>query len=183
MISIKLKLDKLKKENINYSKLDNAIETVNKLIHLNYLFMRSFLIDSFNKNEKNIIINKKFIGLGFKIIINSSSSDKIKGRKIGSENNNTFDKMMQFWKVFSKIIKIDNLKCSNISYILSQAADEIYTNIINNLLLNFDKYIVKCIKSHYCMDNEKPNNIFKPLIRELIKHIIDKKINASCRVI
>lgn len=179
MKTIKIKLEKLRKENIDYSKLDNAIMSVNKLIHTNYLFMRSFLIYSFEKNYENITINEQFIRLGFRVIINGEESIRTKGRPIKNEIEDTLKKMIEFWKIFSSRVKLHTVKCDNISFILNNAATEIYTNIINNLLLNFDKYIAKCIKSHYCLNYEKPAKIFKPIIRDITKFIIGKKINKQ----
>lgn len=175
MKTIKVKLDKLKKENIDYSKLDQAIISTNKLIHINYLFMRSFLIHSFKKNYQNIVINEQFIRLGFRVIINGDESIRTKGRPINNEIKGTLEKMVKFWKIFSTRVNIKPIKCSNISFILNNSSTEIYTNIINNLLLNFNKYVAKCVKSHYCLNYDRPAKIFKPIIRNITKQLINKE--------
>ena len=176
MKTIKLKYDKLKKENINYSKLDDAIEKVNRLIHINYLFMRSFLIYSFENNYNDIVVDEQFIRLGFRTIMNGNSSDKTNGRPISKNIECTLIKMKKYWEIFSKVTNINPIKYNNVSYILNNSASEIYTNIINNLILHFHKHVSRCIKSHYGINYQKPNKIFKKFIKDIIKVIIDKSI-------
>ena len=178
MKSIKIRYDKIKKENIDYSILDEAVKNVNRLIHTNYLFMRSFLIYSFENNYDDMDIDVKFIRLGFRIVTGACFIEKAKGRPVGKDRTDILTKMKKYWPIFSKKTNIKPIICHNISYIYNNSASEIYTNIINNLLGNFQKHIHKCIKCHYSINHCKPNKVFSLIIKETSKAIIDKSLSS-----
>ena len=176
MKSIKIRYDKLKKENVDYSILDEAVKNVNRLIHTNYLFIRSFLIYSFENNYDDMNIDVQFIRSGFRIVTGNCLQEKPRGRPTEKDGIDTLTKMKKYWTIFSKKTNIKPIICHNVSYMYNNSASEMYTNIINNLLGHFQKHIYKCIKSHYGMNYCKPNKIFSIIIKDMSEIIINKSL-------
>ena len=175
MKTVKVVFNRIKKENIDYSKLFDAITTANKLIHINYLFIRGFLIHSFENKTNKFEVDEKFIRLGFKIIMNCPDNEqKQKGRPIEKNDEHVYLSMCEYWKIFSEKIGINNISYPNISYILNNSAKEIYTNIINNLSLHYEKHVYKCIEVYFIDYITKSNQTYKKYIRLYHKKICDK---------
>lgn len=163
------KLKKIKKINVNYDILQKAINDVNRVVHLTYLFTRGFLvyyftvknepIDEQNNNNDNILfkkylrdnpelnikIDKNFISFMMKIIMISTTTG---GPPIQEQKYHELVNI--YWDIFTKETDIQKIKVSNISFILAEHVKEIHTNIINNIQNHLGKHIscyLKLIKN------------------------------------
>ena len=57
---IKVRLKEIYKDNINYDQLQTTIENVNELMHIAYLFIRSFLLYAIEQ-EISFVLDETFI--------------------------------------------------------------------------------------------------------------------------
>ena len=184
MKSVKLKLSGILHAEKDYSKLFSCIRLVNEIVHVGQLFMRSFIIDQIN-NKKKVIINKEFIGVVFKTIIDGTNEEKLKGRPLNETQNKIFSKLKLYWEKFSKKLSITNIQANNISYILSQESNKIYVSIINNLKYHYEdhlkRYTYKYFQKKYDTFTKDYNNIelYKKNFNKIIDCIMDKSIKNN----
>jgi hypothetical protein len=143
---IKLKLQKILYKHLDYSNLFNAIYNSNKLINIGYLFIRSFILYTIEKNTQYIpIINIDFIRITFNVI----SLESNKGRPYNDEKQQLINILSEYRDIFFKETSINYVDATNTSYILGQSYNQIYISIINNILYHYDKHIWAYIKAKY----------------------------------
>jgi len=140
-VTIKLKLEKIFKNDVNYNKLNDIITNANKLINIGYLFMRSFMLYTIENRSK---ISKPkfdvdFIRLTFSVISNDNQSKK--GRPFNKDKEPYLNILQTYFKIFRMYTKINTIPATNFSYILGQSYEQIYISVINNIKYHFDKHI------------------------------------------
>ena len=152
MATLKLPIKDILKKEIKYKPLFDIIKSVNELITIGYLFMRSYIlyvIDT-NKTAKEKIdepiINLDFIKLSFSVILVDENSKK-KGRPFDKNKQKMYDQLKKYFKMWQKNTGYDIINISKISYILGQSYQQIHTAIINNIQYHFDKYVWTYIKT------------------------------------
>ena len=165
--TIKCKLKDILRPTVNYDNFCQVINRVDKLIHICYLFMRSYILYANDNQFNNININEDFIRCAFLAI----SKKKKKGRKLGKDNLNIYNILRYYYiNVFKKgsniQIEIDSV---NTSHILKQTYEQIYISIINNIKYNYVKYIFKYIK---CYFNKDINSELSTVEKNKIKHLV-----------
>lgn len=128
---IKVKLNKLLYDHMNYSNLYKCINNSNEIIHNGYLFMRSFILYVIEKNRhKKCIeeptINKEFIRIAFKVLNTTNN----KGRPV---NNDYIDILKDYKEIFINGTNCKQIDMTNLSYILGQSYDQIYISTYKNV--------------------------------------------------
>ena len=155
MIDLKIKTVKLKLKSImhndkDYSQLFRSINKVNDIIHLSYLFTRSYVLRRIESNSPSFNIDKSFINVAVKTVVNGNIEGKIQtGRPLNSKQLSMFNSMNKYWKKFSKETSVNNIPATKLSYIIGQECETMYISIINNIKYNFEKYVKKYMVRYF----------------------------------
>jgi hypothetical protein len=184
-VSLKVPLTKiLKYQDIIIPRLEDAVLRTNQFVTVGYEFLKLFILRTLENGQELSIINKAFIKRIFSLIGSGSKQ----GRKCKTIEN---DPISIFYnEVFSKIYstKLDSI---HLSYILTQAAEEILKCLETNLKTHFIKYINKYINviirnpvvSEIKKNKEKLNKeerkVLYNKINNEVKHIKDDVIGLS----
>lgn len=148
--TVKVKLKTIFQDNLNYDPLFKAVTSSNLLITNTYFFMRAYILYILENNSSNAskitepTINIDFIKLSFNVCSDNSSK---KGRPFDEHKKEQLKLLDNFLQIYKEKTSFKQIKVTNISYILGQACIEIYTAIINNIQLHFEKHVKKFIKS------------------------------------
>lgn len=154
--TIKVKLKKILHSDIDYSNFYNIVTRTNEIINCGYMFIRSFLLHviEHNNSMKNKIsepkINIEFIRLAFSVI--SAEEKKGGGAPFKQEKQELIDKLTKFFQNYKIDTDTKSYSALNLSYILGQTYDQIYTAIKNNIIYHFDKHVWAYVKANF---NEK----------------------------
>ena len=172
-IVVKVKFDKLKRNDIDYSDFYKCIESTNQLIHIGYLFIRSYFLHLFENTTNNEpSFNIDFIRLAFSVI----SFDGIhkRGRPFDENKNIIVRSINDYYDIFRFQTKVEYQNIGCISYILGQTYDKIYNEVVNNIRRHFDKHVWKFIRAKF--DNEYQNiiNNKNKNNREILKEFYSK---------
>ena len=179
--TIKCKLKNILRKDINYHNLFDAINRMNEVTTLCYMFIRSYLIYLYENKKTFPIINKKFICLVYKTLSIS---------KLGRPPTDTteLNKLNEYYLIFSKKLNITTkFNSHNLSYLYGAEAEIIYTSIINNIKYHFPKYINKFIKVFFAdiykkkLKTLKGNDLkeFKKLLNSNNAYIINDILNNT----
>jgi hypothetical protein len=145
--TIKCKLKDILHPENNYDFLFNSIKRADRLIFINYHFIRSYILYQHSKERELPQLNKDFVRICFKILCKKSCGPKSK------RMSNMIKGLEQFYinKFVKKMypdeeITLDNINdfkfdATNLSYIYGVEIDEIVKSYKNNIKLNFFKYV------------------------------------------
>ena len=101
----------LKNPNLNNEKISNAVIKCNKIVIHTLMFMKLYLIDYFEKNNKLPIINDDFVNACMKTMCN----DTISGRPPSQETIKLKEELSKFYiKEYKPLIKDENLTYTNL---------------------------------------------------------------------
>ena len=132
----------LKNSDINLEKINKAVMTCNKIVIHTLLFMKLYLLDYFEINNKLPIINKEFVNACLKTICNDATTGappSEKTVKLKEELKNFFNKN------YKPLIKNENLSYTNLNTVLDYLSDDIVTMYENNIKLHFVEYVERYI--------------------------------------
>lgn len=171
--SVKITLNKiLNDKNSDVNILLDSVYRTNKIVINAYQFIRLYLLYQYKNNENLLILNKDII----KIVYNTITIDKTKGKDFKGEKLKLFNKFKDF---YNNHYKLNNkLDASNLSYILNYTSKDMITNIENNIKLYFLSYIKRFIKSsfkiiHNKLIDDAPKGQKTKLKKELNKELIE----------
>ena len=148
----------LKNPNINLPKITDAVIKCNKIVINTLMFMKLYLLDYFEKNNKLPEIDKVFINSCMKILCNESASgrhlnsntnslDKVKrGRPPKKEIKELKDKLSAFYNSdYKPLIKDVYLDYTHLNTVLDYLTIGIITMYENNIKLHYVEYIERYV--------------------------------------
>jgi hypothetical protein len=163
----------LKNPEINASKINNAVMKCNKITIHTLLFMKLYLLDYYEKNNKLPNIDKVFVNSCMKILCNENAS----GRPPSKDTKELKDKLTIFYdKEYKPLIQNDPLDYTHLNTVLDYMTISIITMYENNIKLHYVEYIERYVnvvwKKKFMI--EKIRKIFKT------KKERDNRINKLC---
>jgi len=164
----------LKNPDINLPKITDAVIKCNKIVINTLMFMKLYLLDYFDKNNKLPEIDKVFVNSCMKILCNESSS----GRPPKKEVKELKDKLTTFYNSnYKQLIKDIDLDYTHLNTVLDYLTISIITMYENNIKLHYVEYIERYVNIIW----KKKETIAK--IKEKTKNEEKQKelINEFCR--
>jgi transposase len=164
----------LKNPDINLPKITDAVIKCNKIVINTLMFMKLYLLDYFEKNNKLPEIDKVFVNSCMKILCNESAS----GRPPKKEIKELKDKLTAFYNSdYKPLIKDTNLDYTHLNTVLDYLTIGINTMYENNIKLHYVEYIERFVNIIW----KKKETIVK--IKEEYKEEVKQKelVNEFCR--
>ena len=132
----------LKNPDINLPKITNAVIKCNKIVINTLMFMKLYLLDYFEKNNKLPEIDKVFVNSCMKILCNESAS----GRPPKKEVKELKDTLTTFYNSdYKSLIKDTNLDYTHLNTVLDYLTIGIITMYENNIKLHYVEYIERFV--------------------------------------
>jgi hypothetical protein len=132
----------LKNPDINLPKITDAVIKCNKIMINTLMFMKLYLLDYFEKNNKLPEIDKVFVNSCMKILCNESAS----GRPPKKEIKELKDKLTAFYNSdYKPLIKDTNLDYTHLNTVLDYLTIGIITMYENNIKLHYVEYIERYV--------------------------------------
>jgi len=164
----------LKNQDINVPKITEAVIKCNKIVINTLMFMKHYLLDYFEKNNKLPEIDKVFINSCMKILCNKSAT----GRPAKKEIKELKDKLTTFFNSnYKPLIKDTDLDYTHLNTVLDYLTIGIITMYENNIKLHYVEYIERFVNIIW----KKKETIIK--IKEDNKEEVKQKelLNEFCR--
>jgi len=172
----------LKNSDINLPKITNAVIRCNKIVINTLMFMKLYLLDHFEKNNKLPEIDKVFVNSCMKILCNESAS----GRPPKKEIKELKDKLTAFYNSdYKPLIKDTDLDYTHLNTVLDYLTIGIITMYENNIKLHYVEYIERFVNIVWKKketiikikkenkDEEKQKDLINEFCRQLRKIKID----------
>lgn len=132
----------LKNPDINLPKITNAVIKCNKIVINTLMFIKLYLLDYFEKNNKLPEIDKVFVNSCMKILCNESVS----GRPPKKEVKELKDKLTTFYNSdYKPLIKDSDLDYTHLNTVLDYLTIGIITMYENNIKLHYVEYIERYV--------------------------------------
>jgi len=132
----------LKNPDINLPKITEAVIKCNKIIINTLMFMKLYLLDYFEKNNKLPEIDKVFVNSCMKILCNESAS----GRPPKKEIKELKDKLTTFYNSdYKPLIKDTDLDYTHLNTVLDYLTIGIITMYENNIKLHYVEYVERYV--------------------------------------
>jgi len=132
----------LKNPDINLPKITDAVIRCNKIIINTLMFMKLYLLNYFEKNNKLLEIDKVFVNSCMKILCNESAS----GRPPKKEIKELKDKLTVFYNSdYKPLIKDTNLDYTHLNTVMDYLTIGIITMYENNIKLHYVEYIERYV--------------------------------------
>ena len=132
----------LKNPDINLPKITNAVIRCNKIVINTLMFMKLYLLNYFEKNNKLPEIDKVFVNSCMKILCNESAS----GRPPKKEIKELKDKLTTFYNSdYKLLIKDTDLDYTHLNTVLDYLTIGIITMYENNIKLHYVEYIERYV--------------------------------------
>ena len=155
-----------------------------KWLYINQIIFITVPIKNWNRYKKKIgepQINKKFINCVFKTLLDETL---IKGgRKNENESKNIKKPILEFLKIYMLGTGFKKINGNKIGKIIESECSNIYTEIINNITLHFEKYINKLVEAKLVKQYKSINDTYKDdndILRnklDELKHLKEEMIN------
>jgi len=132
----------LKNPDINLPKITDAVIKCNKIVINTLMFIKLYLLDYFEKNNKLPEIDKVFVNSCMKILCNESTS----GRPPKKEIKELKDKLTAFYNSdYKPLIKDTDLDYTHLNTVLDYLTIGIITMYENNIKLHYVEYIERYV--------------------------------------
>ena len=164
----------LKNPDINLPKITDAVIKCNKIVINTLMFMKLYLLNYFEKNNKLPEIDKIFVNSCMKILCNECAS----GRPPKKEIKELKDKLTTFYNSdYKPLIKDTTLDYTHLNTVLDYLTIGIITMYENNIRLHYVEYIERYVNIVW----KKKETIVK--IKEENKDEVKQKelVNEFCR--
>jgi hypothetical protein len=163
----------LKHPDISLPKITNTVILANKIVIHTLQFMKLYLLDYYNKNNKLPEINKKFINSCMKI----QCDEKQKGRPPSKNIKKLKEELNLFYKKEYKILtQNEKLTYTHMNTILDYITVDILTMYENNIKLHYVEYLERYVNVIW----KKKFLIEKIRKLSITKKEKDKRINNLC---
>jgi hypothetical protein len=162
----------LKNPDINLPKITDAVIKCNKIVINTLMFMKLYLLDHFEKNNKLPEIDKVFVNSCMKILCNERAS----GRPPKKEVKELKDKLTAFYNSdYKPLIKDTDLDYTHLNTVLDYLTIGIITMYENNIKLHYVEYIERFVNIVW----KKKETITQ--IKEENKEKQKELVNEFCR--
>jgi transposase len=132
----------LKYPDINLPKITDAVIKCNKIVINTLMFMKLYLLNYFEKNNKLPEIDKVFVNSCMKILCNENAS----GRPPKKEIKELKDKLTTFYNSdYKPLIKDTDLDYTHLNTVLDYLTIGIITMYENNIKLHYVEYIERFV--------------------------------------
>ena len=132
----------LKNPDINSPKITDAVIRCNKIVINTLMFMKLYLLDHFEKNNKLPEIDKVFVNSCMKILCNESGT----GRPPKKEIKELKDKLTTFYNSnYKPLINDTDLDYTHLNTVLDYLTIGIITMYENNIKLHYVEYIERYV--------------------------------------
>ena len=131
----------LKHYDINYPKINNSVIMTHKIVIHTLQFMKMYLLDYYNTNNKLPVIDTKFINCCMKILCNEKAS----GRPPSDETKAIKDTLTTFYNQHYKQLQLDELTYTHMNTVLDYLSVSIMTLYENNIKNHFVEYIERYV--------------------------------------
>ena len=133
----------LKNPEINSEKITKAVITCNKIVIHTLMFMKLYLLDYYEKNNKLPKINDDFVNACLKI---QCSIEDNRGKPPSEETFKLKNELKTFYdKHYKPNIIEENLSYTHLNTVLDYLSTDIVTMYENNIKLHFVEYVEKYI--------------------------------------
>jgi hypothetical protein len=133
----------LKNPEINSEKITKAVITCNKIVIHTLMFMKLYLLDYYEKNNKLPKINDDFVNACLKI---QCSIEDNRGKPPSEETIKLKNELKTFYdKHYKPNIIEENLSYTHLNTVLDYLSTDIVTMYENNIKLHFVEYVEKYI--------------------------------------
>ena len=155
--------------------------TCNKIVIHTLLFMKLYLLDYFEKNNKLPIINKEFVNTCLKTMC----TDATTGAPPSEKTIKLKEELKTFYnKHYKPLIKDENLSYTNLNTVLDYLSDDIVTMYENNIKLHTNQFFTeefgKNFGFHIFAMGFRPNDLTSNWkIDDFQRVIIDKKTTTN----
>lgn len=141
--------DVLKKSFVKQTLEDVCIRMHKLVIHVQQ-FLRLWILHKIENKEYLPHITKDTISLAFKVLVTKSNGPKPK-----NDNLKIYEEFEKFYKdYYSKLGYSDKINGKNLSRIINYIEVTILTNIENNIIFNFCKYIKSYINASFKKEHD-----------------------------
>lgn len=159
----------LKNYDINSPKITEAVIKCNKIVINTLMFMKLYLLDYFEKNNKLPEIDKVFVNSCMKILCN----ENVSGRPPKAEIKELKDKLTKFYNSdYKPLIKDTDLDYTHLNTVLDYLTIGIVTMYENNIKLHYVEYVERYVniiqKKKETIDKIKEKNKNEEKQKELI---------------
>ncbi len=175
----------LKHPEITTPKINDAVMRCNKIVINTLMFMKLYLLDYFEKNNKLPEIDKVFVNSCMKILCNENAS----GRPPKKEIKELKDKLTNFYNSdYKPLIEEHNLDYTHLNTVLDYLTIGIITMYENNIKLHYVEYIeryvniilkkketINKIKENNNIDQKEQINEFCRQLRKIKTDILEIK--------
>lgn len=132
----------LKNPDINLPKITDAVIKCNKIVINTLMFMKLYLLDYFEKNNKLPEIDKVFVNSCMKILCNESASRRPPKKEVKELK----DKLTAFYNSdYKPLIKDTDLDYTHLNTVLDYLTIGIITMYENNIKLHYVEYIERYV--------------------------------------
>lgn len=127
--------------------LSGVIYRSNDVLTHVYMFIKLFVLHKYHSNSPLPILDTDFIKLVFRVLSTTSGS----GAKITGQKKLLLDELIDFYnKHYKRLGYVKEINGVGLSHVFDELAITVATNIKNNIIMHFDKYVKKYVKtSHY----------------------------------
>jgi hypothetical protein len=163
----------IKNPEINIHKIQETVIMANKIIIHTLQFLKLYLLDYYNKNNKLPIIDKTFVNTCIKIQCEKNKA----GRPMGKKVQQLKDDLNSFYqKEYKPLIQNETLSYNHMYNIIAYLTIDILTMYENNIKLHYVEYLEKYVNFVW----KKKFIIEKIRKLKLTKKEKDKRINDLC---
>jgi hypothetical protein len=169
----------IKHPEINIPKITETAIIANKIVIHTLQFMKLYLLDYYNKNNKLPVIDKTFINTCIKVQCEENKG----GRPASKKVQNLKDKLNTFYrKEYKPLIQYETLSYKYMNTILDYLTIDILTMYENNIKLHYVEYLeryvnivwkkkelIKIIRKRFTLTTRQKNNKIRKLTTELRK--------------
>ena len=181
-ITIKVRLKDICDGNV-FDTISNTVNDINEVLEIAYPLMRSFILAVIEQkpiNDKVLsipVIDEKFVYA----FLGISAYGPLRIRNKASKED-----LIHYYHYFVEQSEITPKILTNVTYILNQCLDDIYTSMIVNIKCHFEKYIWKFIRCSFNKKYEKAqqNKTLKKCLKKLtnIKDYLLSQDNSKIKL-
>ncbi|AYV82100.1 MAG: transposase [Homavirus sp.] len=131
--------------NKTFTKINDTVLRVNKIVIDVYNFIKLYVLYKYEQTNNIPKIDQSFILTVFKTVTENSNKS---GRKT-TKNIKLLNDLNIFYESHFKQVSSGKLDSKNLSHIMVYLSIQILTNIKNNIVLNFSKYIKNILRLFY----------------------------------
>ena len=169
--TVKCPLNSIIKDELNQSILFDACFRTHQIVIHTYQLLRLWVLDKYHNNKSIPIITIDTIKMAFKALLKKS-----KGNTPKNNNELLYKEFLELYETTYKHLNYDiKLDGLHLSHILNCMAVDMFTNIENNIKMNFFSYVRRFVNSYF----KEQNNILLENCERGTKTKLRKQLNKE----